>query len=271
MQPDVVYLCRAGDNEEIRYSLRSLANLPHGRVWLFGDAPLWYRGRLVQTDQSGSKYENAGGALETACRCADVSSRFVLMNDDFYLMRPVDAVPVAHRGTLREVHDFYAREHPASRYTAHLAATLDLLESLGHPEPLCYELHMPMVVERDRAAALLERYDFTSYLFRSVYGNLLELGGERLEDCKVYGKADPVPQGAFASSVDGAFAGMLPVLRYLFPDPCELEREIPADPRTFTLARDVTFEGRDFAAGALIPGGLAVLMKGAGVLSDARV
>lgn len=38
---DILYLCRPGENLELRYSLRSLRNVPHGRVWIFGDCPDW--------------------------------------------------------------------------------------------------------------------------------------------------------------------------------------------------------------------------------------
>jgi hypothetical protein len=43
--PDVVYVVRPGNrNEELRYSLRSIAaHLPHRRVWLAGFCPSWVR------------------------------------------------------------------------------------------------------------------------------------------------------------------------------------------------------------------------------------
>ena len=34
---DIVYFVKDTDtNEELRYSLRSLANFPHGKVWFYG-------------------------------------------------------------------------------------------------------------------------------------------------------------------------------------------------------------------------------------------
>lgn len=37
---DIVYFVKeSAKNEELRYSLRSLKNFPHGRVWFYGYCP----------------------------------------------------------------------------------------------------------------------------------------------------------------------------------------------------------------------------------------
>ena len=93
--PDVVYLCRSGENEELRYSLRSLKNVPHGQVWIFGGAPSWISDRVnfvgvPQTDFNfrdawKTKFENTRRNLYTATQQPEVSEHFLLMNDDFYV------------------------------------------------------------------------------------------------------------------------------------------------------------------------------------------
>ena len=56
---DYVYTCRQGNNEELRYSLRSIEhNMPAGRVWVVGYRPDWYIGDFVQVKDIGSKFEN---------------------------------------------------------------------------------------------------------------------------------------------------------------------------------------------------------------------
>ncbi|MFF3129757.1 hypothetical protein ACFVRD_48125 [Streptomyces sp. NPDC057908] len=41
-RPDIVYVVRPwNQNEQLRYSLRTLANLPHRRVWIAGYCPTW--------------------------------------------------------------------------------------------------------------------------------------------------------------------------------------------------------------------------------------
>jgi hypothetical protein len=98
---DLVYICRDGDNEELRYSIRSaVANLPHDNIWIVGGKPDWYTGNFIRTKQNGLKFDNARNNLNTACRKYEISSDFVLMNDDFYFMDKIDKIEMFHGGRL---------------------------------------------------------------------------------------------------------------------------------------------------------------------------
>ena len=64
---DLVYIVCPGDqNEELRYSLRSVArNLPGRRVWIFGHTPPWVTGvHSVELDPLDDKYENLPARVE---------------------------------------------------------------------------------------------------------------------------------------------------------------------------------------------------------------
>src|SRR5690606_40329879 len=91
---DVVYLVRPGNrNEELRWSLRTLVNLPHDRVWIVGHLPNWidrHKVQYLRTEQYELKHTNTLNNLATACDHSDISDRFVLMNDDFFVLQPVD-------------------------------------------------------------------------------------------------------------------------------------------------------------------------------------
>ena len=53
---DVVYCVKELiTNEELRYSLRSLRNLPHRKVWIFGGCPKWVNTEEVEKEQFVSK------------------------------------------------------------------------------------------------------------------------------------------------------------------------------------------------------------------------
>jgi hypothetical protein len=236
---DVVYLCREGENEELRYSLRSLRNLPHERVWVFGGAPEWICGaELVPVDQHDTKYRVTTAAMRAACRHPDVSDPFVLFNDDFYVMRPVPEVPVLHRGPVTAVLAYYERRWGGrSRYSIGMRETAALLRSLGFDDPLSYELHVPLPIHK---AAMLEALDageasgITVLHKRTLYGNLARLGGERLADCKIVSTRDGRISGrhvtdahTWLSSSDASFAGLAPFLQHRFPRPSPFEPEQP--------------------------------------------
>lgn len=187
-----VYLWQAaGDGAELRHSLRSLANLPHnGEVWLVGDqAPDWLTGvRHIEGNLAGVKARNVLDNIARAVVHPDVPDQFLLMNDDFFVMQPSDA-PVEHCGTLAEHIARQKTQH--GWYPATLRATLDYLQSLGIADPLSYELHKPMRVDKARMRQALaecaefEQYDHPALQARSIYGNRWHIGGRRVADCKV--------------------------------------------------------------------------------------
>lgn len=224
-----VYLCRAGDNEELRYSLRSLANLPHSDVLLVGGAPAWYDGPRMPVDQSGHKSNVTTRAMRAVVESRRTTDPFTYLNDDFYVLQPGPLPPAYHRGPIDAVLDAYAGiglPPERSRWLAGMARTRDLLRRrLGIREPLCYELHVPLVVDK---VTMTRALNFGGYK-RTVYGNLLG-GGEYLEDdVKLHPKPiyDPrtIPDtGRFLSTADESFDRALPLLQRLFPNASPHER-----------------------------------------------
>ena len=224
---DVVYLCREGENEELRYSLRSLRNLPHERAWIFGGAPEWLRGaELVPVDQHASKYRVTSAAMRAACLHPDVSDPFVLMNDDFFIMEPLAEVPALNRGPVDDVAAEYERRVGASPYLEGMLATRDLLHEFGCEDPLSYELHVPLPV---RKAEMLEALDVGEAAGigvlhkRTLYGNLAKLGGATIADVKLCRRRQAVPKGPWLSTLDATFPAALPVLARRFPKPSPFE------------------------------------------------
>jgi len=221
---DVVYVCREGQNEELRYSLRSLVNLPHGQVWVFGGHPAWLQGtRAVNVPQSGDKQGNVIANVISACLHRHVSDPFILMNDDFFITRPIDSVPVLHRGPVSSVLGDYSDRRPSSRYTARTKRTEEYLHKLGYPDPLSYELHAPMVFNKQPLCDLLMTFSPGEYQWRTLYGNTQAVGGHHVDDVKVWQRGQTAGPGPFLSSCDSAFSLVLPTLDRLFPDPSPYE------------------------------------------------
>ncbi|MFD4314986.1 hypothetical protein [Streptomyces sp. NPDC058548] len=201
MEMDIVVPVREGAvNEQLRYALRSwAAHLPHGRVWVVGHRPAWADGvQHIPTRQTGTKYQNTTLAVRAACEHPDVSDRFLLANDDMFVMKPLAEMPVLHRGPVRQVETYY-EARASGAYLRGMRETRALLAELGHPDPLSYELHVPMPVDK---AGMLRALDIGRHLDvvhkRSLYGNLAELGGREIRDVKVLHRA---PRGYSAQDV----------------------------------------------------------------------
>jgi len=231
---DVVYPCRPGENEELRYSIRSLTNLPHDTIWTVGGRPSWLNhDHHIDIDQARTKYQNSSANIRAAIHDDRISDTFYLFNDDFFTIEPLDHLPTLHRGPLVDVLGWYETKHPKGYYTLGMRNTYNLLTSLGFTNPSSYELHMPMPVDRAKAKRAYGRVDKLieqgraerPLHWRTLYGNLARIGGTQVKDCKVYDRHSRLPEGPFASTNDIVFrrgaAGVS--IRRMFTEPSDLE------------------------------------------------
>lgn len=218
--PDVVYLVKVSKRaEELRYSLRSLSMLPHGRVWIAGHKPKWVRNvGHIRTVQNKGKWRNQEINLQAACDHPDVAETFVMFNDDFFVMEPIDQVPVLHGGPLAAL---AAKRKSNGEWSKRIRATADYCG----PDALAYDsIHVPMSFDKARLAEVLSAMP-DGLLFRTVYGNLAEVGGTLGENAKISAK-DKRLSGPFVSTSDGSFASK-PVgnrIREAFPRKSRYER-----------------------------------------------
>ncbi|WP_434593257.1 hypothetical protein [Streptomyces sp. A5-4] len=206
--PDLVVPVReVAVNEQLRYALRTwTANLPHRRVWIVGFRPAWLRDvGHIPTRQAGTKYANTTVAVRAACEHPEVSERFLLMNDDFFVMQRQADMPVLNRGPVREVETYYAAR-ASGPYLAGMRKTRELLAELGHTDPLSFELHVPLPVDK---TGMLKALDVGRRLAvvhkRTLYANLADLQGDRIEDVKVMHRGPRFPHGPFLSTMPDAF------------------------------------------------------------------
>ena len=180
---DLVYICRDGENEELRYSIRSaVKNLPHDKIWVVGGKPEWYIGNHIEVNQTRNKYANARQNLKALVASEKISESFILMNDDFYILNKIDSVPYMHAKTLNE--KIRAREDlfSGNSYNKLLKQTINSVSKRIDGPIIDYELHVPMIMEKKKLAHVLKFLG----LWRSIYGNLFSVGGIKMTDVKVY-------------------------------------------------------------------------------------
>lgn len=225
---DVVYILRNDiEGDELRYSLRSLKNLPHDNVWFFGGKPDGLKpDRQVEYDQKGiSTWQRVCSTIELVCRTKGVSDDFYLFNDDFFIMQPIDEVPYYYDGTLRKrIENIKSKTNGiGSLYSRNLERTRDVLME-QRKKTYNYAVHIPMVINKKKALYVLEHFHSVP-MFRSMYGNYWNVGGENRKDCKITDFTKPNKNAVFLSTTETSFA-QRPVgdfIRNAFPEKCDYE------------------------------------------------
>lgn len=201
-QVDVVYpLVPRHSSPELRYSLRSLTNLPHSKVWVVGDRPEYLMNvHYIETVQKSSKFSNLCTNIEAACRNDVVSDPFYLFNDDFFVTGKIESVPDLWRSSIdQDVSRYRSLARP--EWVEHSTLIRDLLNA-----ERSYELHVPIRVHK---AEMLEALKLAGYgpCWRTAYGAVARLEGDQIPDVKIYDLSARIPDDAvFVSSYDRSFS-----------------------------------------------------------------
>ncbi|PJE24743.1 MAG: hypothetical protein CK431_04405 [Mycobacterium sp.] len=228
LEMDVIYPVRPGDdNEELRYSLRSIAaNFPHRRVWIVGYKPFWVTGCEYIPGNTGEYHANVYNNIRAAVEHPDVSDRVVIFNDDFFVTEPVAELPTYYRGTLAAHIAMPRVQRNRGWWLESLQTTMLCLQAHAIAAPLSYELHVPLMVDRACMAATLAQFRHVSPAnppqWRTLYCNMNRVDGEPRCDVKAYGKATSLHK-PFHSTEDRFFPSFVNSLHELFTQPCRYE------------------------------------------------
>lgn len=216
---DFVYICRPGDNEELRYSIRSvLSSFPDANIWVVGGKPDWYGGNYVEVDQTQDKQENARWNMRYITYTSQINEHFILMNDDFFIMKKIDFIDTHCDGYLIDLIEEKVRNRASMGYVRQLNQTYKELLANGFEDPKNFELHVPMPMEKSKLNEILDEYT----LWRSGYGNTYEEFAFQMDDVKIRPSIQRI-EGEFASTEEAWFHELLPTLQKLYPNPSRLE------------------------------------------------
>lgn len=227
---DIVYLLKnSPTNEELTYSLRSLANLPHDKVFLVGGFPTNIdKTKIIHipTLQGNNKFHNTTKSIQIACYNESLSEDFILMNDDFFILKPIkDPINELNltRGTIQQVlSDISKRPNQSSPYVTGMKQTDIFLRDLGYSMPLSYELHIPMVFNKKQLLDVfsLKYLDSLSIIqWRSIYGNIYLKNSQKVDDVKVYHNFYyPIRSDKFLSTEEMSWKRVNTYISKLFPN-----------------------------------------------------
>jgi hypothetical protein len=231
MEHDIVYILKSGVcPDEITYSLRSVCkNFLFRKIWFFGGKPDGIEpDEYVFGDQRGTEsWRKVNSTIEQVCKTKDVSEDFWLFNDDFFIMKRIEDLPPIYNGTLlSRVEEIRSRQDGmVSLYATRLLRAKTLLEEDSFAT-FNYAVHMPMLINKKKAFETIKHFR-KSAMFRSLYGNMWEVGGINRPDVKIFNVDEaPDPESDMLSTSDLSFQEGLvgEFIRSRFPEPCRYEK-----------------------------------------------
>lgn len=213
---DFVYICRPGENEELRYSIRSIIkNMDAKNIWVVGGKPDWYEGNFIPVTDTGNKFQNIQQCLSVICDIHEISEDFIFMNDDFFVLNNKKDIETYYDGSLDEKILKYIDLFRNNQYSRILTFTNNKLKKLGINEPKNYDVHYPMIMNRHKLKQIVN----ITLAPRSFYGNYFNVGGSKVSDVKVYKKNFQLDfSNSFISTEDNSFILVLDKLKEMFPD-----------------------------------------------------
>lgn len=216
---------------ELRYSLRSLANVEHDQVWVVGESkPAWAKVEHLAVRNGRGKPQSLFKVFAAVAACDDISEDFIYFNDDFFALRPA-SIPNWHRANLKPA-------EPRTKvsfigWPASCRATGWFLQHQGYPIR-DYEIHTPMVLNRTALRETIEWARDHPYLqVRSLYANHHRIGGYKHKEVKIGNRRDVPGNQTWVSTSDNAFASgeVGRFLRDKFSKPSAYEGDEMVQPR----------------------------------------
>lgn len=223
---DIVYFVKdTPENEELRYSLRSLSNFPHKKVCFYGCCPKGLNPDIhFKYKQDGkTKWENVNMMLRSACQSDLITENFWLFNDDFFIMNKVLNPQDYHSGDLyKRIVQLEDKHGGITEYSLQLRNMCKELEALGCNSKN-YAVHYPMLINKKYALEVLNMTDCP--MFRCLYGNYATVKSINVNDCKIIDKEKEWKGTDYLSTEDKAFEeGVVgKQIREKFPDKCKYE------------------------------------------------
>lgn len=172
----IPYCKEFAQGKELLFALRSWQkNVRFGiNVVVIGDREDWFSEEITFIEHrrtSDNAQIDVLAKLKIAVESPEVSERFILTNDDIYVMNPIDLAHVA----LPKVTGILDPDKFKGLYGDNLKRTKALLEK-NHLPCMNYGTHTPMLFDKGQLTAMFERFpelEEGGYLLSSVYFNAL--------------------------------------------------------------------------------------------------
>jgi hypothetical protein len=207
---DIVYILKDGiQPHELIYSLRTVEkNMPHRKVWFIGGCPEGVRPDVMikHEQKGGSKWERVRSSLIEICKNPDLSEKFFLFNDDFFVLKERGDKFINYTdGTIARRTKEIIKRSGRSQYTNALQNLSMELAHNGH-DTISFAVHMPMLINKHNMLSVLQNRKYYSPMFRSLYGNVCQVPYIYHKDCKIYDMVTvPDDTWAYVSTTEQSF------------------------------------------------------------------
>lgn len=223
-------------NEELRYSLRSLAqHWPDTEVTIVGFKPPWIVDvNYIPVPQvPGEKHLNSLRNQAAALSSNDLPSEYWSMNDDFFILKP--GATEYHWGFVEDVIQDYGRKELGNSYYRSMIATWEICRDIGFEKPLSYAAHVPGRIHKDIMRDTVRDCNREGVWVQhlTIANNIAKSGGLQLPhgDVKIYDRhrlvklPDWLPDSEYVSTYDVSFGrgSIGKWIRERFPEPCKFE------------------------------------------------
>lgn len=176
------------DNLELRLSLRSVErHLNPKQVMVCGHDPGFLSDKVyfipnIPPKKDGDAAWGIKDNLLALCKSSKTPKEFILLNDDYFILRPIKSFPYYHKGEIRK-----AMERIGSGvFYGHLLATVTELEKRKLPTKH-FDGHWPIIYDKEKLCGIINEQDWSVPLgptIRSMYCNSLGIKGEKADDVK---------------------------------------------------------------------------------------
>lgn len=186
---DIVYVVKdSAYNEELRYSLRSVEkNFPHNRVCIFGGKPIGvHPDKQFPIVQEGrTKWDKVRNLWGMICENKEITDKFVIFNDDFFILEPVSELPAYSDGNLESLANRVMKKNgdKPTFYTNRILKASKILKDAGLTTH-SFEMHVPMVIDKGLMLKTREKFPGAP-ASRSLYGNYNNLKPSKTADGKI--------------------------------------------------------------------------------------
>lgn len=191
---DVVYVIKdwTWRYDELRYSLRSLCNVPHDNVIIVWHKPSWLKWvkHIKIADDTNNKINNVRKKLEWICKSNRISEDFIYMHDDIFVLQPQKEIKYYKMASLANHKNTILRKLWFNRYYIAINSVYELF-----PKGDSFDVHCPIVFNRKKLWDVLEKYKYSKWSRRSIYCNEYGIKWEFLPntyrssilyDCKIF-------------------------------------------------------------------------------------
>jgi hypothetical protein len=182
---------------ELRYALRSIDKNFKGDVdiWLYGEKPDWVKDvHFIPMKREPKpvyvKFFDQLRKIELACRNPAIGYRFVYTYDDVYFLKPITMDVLRQPRALEDmsrIKQWFKHTDAGANWVSCMKQTLYRLKDEGLPI-YNYETHLPRVYNKEKALAILNKYESRRYAFQfaTMYFNNYETNPELLSANKFF-------------------------------------------------------------------------------------